>query len=237
VTVLDVNDARRSFGGLHAVAGVAFSLEEQEIVGIIGPNGSGKSTLFNLLTGLVRPDSGKVRLHGRDITGWKPHRIARAGMGRTFQIPALFVNMTVQENLYAAVVEGDWRSARQRTDQVLELMTLGDLRNELASTLSGGQQRLLEFARVLMRDPQVILLDEVTAGVHPTLRQTILDAITRLRSEGRSFLVIEHDMELVRAVCERVIVMDAGQVVAQGSFEEIAADKSVVEAYLGVPTQ
>jgi len=116
-------------------------------------------------------------------------------------------------------------------------MTLGDLRNELASTLSGGQQRLLEFARVLMRDPQVILLDEVTAGVHPTLRQVILDAITRLRSEGRSFLVIEHDMELVRAVCERVIVMDAGQVVAHGSFDEIAADKSVVEAYLGVPTQ
>ena len=237
MTVLDVRDVRRSFGGIHAVQGVSFSLEEREIVGIIGPNGSGKSTLFNLLTGLVRPDSGKVRLHGRDITGWKPHRIARAGMGRTFQIPALFVNMTVQENLYAAVVEGDWRSARQRTDQVLELMTLGDLRNELASTLSGGQQRLLEFARVLMRDPQVILLDEVTAGVHPTLRQTILDAITRLRSEGRSFLVIEHDMELVRAVCERVIVMDAGQVVAQGSFEEIAADKSVVEAYLGVPTQ
>ncbi|HET7355596.1 MAG TPA: ABC transporter ATP-binding protein [Nocardioidaceae bacterium] len=237
MTVLEVSDLRRSFGGIHAVQGVSFSLDEQEILGIIGPNGSGKSTLFNLLTGLVRPGSGEVRLHGRDITGWKPHRIARAGMGRTFQIPALFVNMTVQENLFAAVVEGDWKSARQRTGQVLDLMTLGDLRNELASTLSGGQQRLLEFARVLMRDPQVILLDEVTAGVHPTLRQVILDAITRLRSEGRSFLVIEHDMELVRAVCERVIVMDAGQVVAQGSFDEIAADKSVVEAYLGVPAK
>lgn len=237
MTVLEVSDVRRSFGGIHAVQGVSFSLGEQEILGIIGPNGSGKSTLFNLLTGLVRAGSGKVRLLGRDITGWKPHRIARAGMGRTFQIPALFVNMTVQENLYAAAVEGDWKTARQRTGQVLDLMTLGDLRNELASTLSGGQQRLLEFARVLMRDPQVILLDEVTAGVHPTLRQVILDAITRLRSEGRSFLVIEHDMELVRAVCERVIVMDAGQVVAHGSFDEIAADKSVVEAYLGVPTQ
>ena len=237
MTVLEVSDVRRSFGGIHAVQGVSFSLDEQEILGIIGPNGSGKSTLFNLLTGLVRAGSGKVRLLGRDITGWKPHRIARAGMGRTFQIPALFVNMTVQENLYAAAVEGDWKTARQRTGQVLDLMTLGDLRNELASTLSGGQQRLLEFARVLMRDPQVILLDEVTAGVHPTLRQVILDAITRLRSEGRSFLVIEHDMELVRAVCERVIVMDAGQVVAHGSFDEIAADKSVVEAYLGVPTQ
>ena len=237
MTVLEVSDVRRSFGGIHAVQGVSFALGEQEILGIIGPNGSGKSTLFNLLTGLVRAGSGKVRLLGRDITGWKPHRIARAGMGRTFQIPALFVNMTVQENLYAAAVEGDWKTARQRTGQVLDLMTLGDLRNELASTLSGGQQRLLEFARVLMRDPQVILLDEVTAGVHPTLRQVILDAITRLRSEGRSFLVIEHDMELVRAVCERVIVMDAGQVVAHGSFDEIAADKSVVEAYLGVPTQ
>jgi branched-chain amino acid transport system ATP-binding protein len=206
-------------------------------MGIIGPNGSGKSTLFNLLSGLVRPSSGNVLLNDRDITGWKPHRIARAGMGRTFQIPALFVNMTVQENLYAAVVEGDWKGARKRADQVLDLMTLGDVRNELASGLSGGQQRLLEFGRVLMRDPQVILLDEVTAGVHPNLRQTILDAIIRLRSEGRSFLVIEHDMELVRAVCERIIVMDAGQVVARGSFDEIAADKTVVEAYLGVPTQ
>jgi branched-chain amino acid transport system ATP-binding protein len=237
VTVLEVRDVRRSFGGIHAVQGVSFSLEEQEIVGIIGPNGSGKSTLFNLLTGITRPSSGEVLLHGRNITGWKPHRIARAGMGRTFQIPALFVNMTVRENLYASVVEGDWKTARMRTDQVLELMTLGDLRDELASGLSGGQQRLLEFGRVLMRDPEVILLDEVTAGVHPTLRQTILDAIIRLRSEGRSFLVIEHDMELVRAVCERVIVMDAGQVVARGSFDEVAGDKTVVEAYLGVPTQ
>ena len=237
MTVLDVQEVRRSFGGIHAVQGVSFSLENQEIMGIIGPNGSGKSTLFNLLSGLVRPSSGKVLLNDRDITGWKPHRIARAGMGRTFQIPALFVNMTVQENLCAAVVQGDWKRARERTDQVLDLMTLGDLRNELASGLSGGQQRLLEFGRVLMRDPQVFLLDEVTAGVHPTLRQTILDAIIRLRSEGRSFLVIEHDMELVRAVCERVIVMDAGQVVARGSFAEVAGDKTVIEAYLGVPTQ
>ncbi len=237
MTVLQVSDVRRSFGGIHAVQGVSFSLEETEIVGIIGPNGSGKSTLFNLLTGLTRPSSGRVLLRGRDITGWKPHRIARAGMGRTFQIPALFVNMTVRENLYASVVEGDWKGARERADQVLDVMALGDLRDELASALSGGQQRLLEFGRVLMRDPQVILLDEVTAGVHPTLRQTILDAIVRLRSEGRSFLVIEHDMELVRVVCERVLVMDAGRVVAQGSFDDIAGDKSVVEAYLGVPTK
>ena len=237
MTVLDVRDLRRSFGGIHAVQGVSFTLEDQEVVGIIGPNGSGKSTMFNLLTGMVRPSSGTVLLGDRDITGWKPYRIARAGMGRTFQIPALFVNMTVRENLYASVVEGDWKGASERAELVLDLMKLGDLRNELAGALSGGQQRLLEFGRILMRDPRVILLDEVTAGVHPDLRQTILGAITRLRSEGRSFLVIEHDMELVRAVCERVIVMDAGQVVARGSFDEIASDKNVVEAYLGMPVQ
>jgi branched-chain amino acid transport system ATP-binding protein len=237
VTVLDVRDLRRSFGGIHAVQGVSFTLENQEIVGIIGPNGSGKSTMFNLLTGLIRPSSGTVLLGDRDITGWKPHRIARAGMGRTFQIPALFVNMTVRENLYASVVEGDWKRAGERAELVLDLMKLGELRNELAGALSGGQQRLLEFGRILMRDPRVILLDEVTAGVHPDLRQTILEAITRLRSEGRSFLVIEHNMELVRAVCERVIVMDAGQVVARGSFDEISSDKNVVEAYLGMPVR
>jgi branched-chain amino acid transport system ATP-binding protein len=158
-------------------------------------------------------------------------------MGRTFQIPALFVNMTVQENLYASVVEGDWKGASERAELVLDLMKLDELRNELAGALSGGQQRLLEFGRILMRDPRVILLDEVTAGVHPDLRQTILGAITRLRSEGRSFLVIEHNMELVRAICERVIVMDAGQVVARGSFDEIASDKNVVEAYLGMPVR
>jgi branched-chain amino acid transport system ATP-binding protein len=237
MTALEVHDLRRSFGGIRAVQGVSFSLAPQEVVGIIGPNGSGKSTVFNLLTGAVRPDAGKVLFQGKDITGWKPHRIARAGIGRTFQIPALFVNMTVEENLYAAVVEGDWRQAPRRADWVLELMTLGDQRNSLASALCGGQQRLLEFGRVLMRDPELVLLDEVTAGVHPTLRQVILDAVGHLRAEGRTFLVIEHDMEMVRAICERIVVMDAGEVVAQGTFEEISTDKTVVEAYLGVPVE
>lgn len=237
MTALEVHDLHKSFGGIRAVQGVSFALEDREIVGIIGPNGSGKSTVFNLLTGAVRPDSGTVLFHGKDVTGWKPHRVARAGIGRTFQIPALFINMTVEENLYASVVEGDWARAPERADRVLDMMSLGDQRNSLAGSLSGGQQRLLEFGRVLMRDPELVLLDEVTAGVHPTLRQVMLDAIGRLRAEGRTFLVIEHDMELVRAICERVIVMDAGEVVAQGSFEEIANDKTVVEAYLGVPVE
>ena len=237
MTVLEVRDLHRSFGGIRAVGGVSFSLEEREIVGIIGPNGSGKSTLFNLLTGVVPPSAGQILLRGTDITGWKAHRIARAGIGRTFQIPALFVNMTVKENLYAAIVEGDWRNAAERAERVLDLMTLDHVRDDLAGSLSGGQQRLLEFGRVLMRDPDVILLDEVTAGVHPNLRAIILQAVSRLQDEGRSFLVIEHDMEMVRGICQRIIVMDAGVIVAQGSFAEISQDKNVVEAYLGVPVE
>lgn len=237
MSVLEVHDLRRSFGGIQAVAGVSFALEEAEILGVIGPNGSGKSTVFNLLTGIVAPSSGDIRLRGKSIAGLKPYRIARAGIGRTFQIPALFTNMTVRDNLYAAIVEGDWKNAPERAGRVLDLMNLTPVRDELAASLSGGQQRLLEFGRVLMRDPDVILLDEVAAGVHPTLRATILGAVSELQSHGKSFVVIEHDMELVRAICQRVLVMDAGQVVAEGTFEQIASDKGVVEAYLGVPAE
>jgi branched-chain amino acid transport system ATP-binding protein len=237
MTILAVRDVHRSFGGIRAVGGVSFTVDDDEVVGVIGPNGSGKSTLFNLLTGVVRPDSGQIELAGRSITGWKPYRIARAGVGRTFQIPALFVNMTVLENLYAAAVEGSWKGAPERAERVLELMQLGPVRDALAGALSGGQQRLLEFGRVLMREPRLVLLDEVAAGVHPNLRAVMLDAVRRLQAQGRAFVVIEHDMEIVRAICRRVIVMDAGVVVAQGTFEQIASDRSVVEAYLGVPVE
>jgi branched-chain amino acid transport system ATP-binding protein len=235
MSVLEIHDVRRTFGGIRALAGVSLSVEPREIVGIIGPNGSGKSTLFNVVTGVHAPGGGGVRLLGRDITGWAPHRIARAGLGRTFQIPGLFVNMTVRENLLTAAVHGDWKGAPARAAAVLEELDIAHVADDLARTLSGGQQRLVEFGRVLMQDPQLILLDEVTAGVHPRLREIILAAVRRLQQEGRTFVVIEHDMELVRTICERVIVMDAGEIVAQGTFEEIARDEQVVEAYLGRP--
>jgi branched-chain amino acid transport system ATP-binding protein len=235
MSVLEVRDVRRAFGGIQAVAGVSLDVESQEVVGIIGPNGSGKSTLFNLLTGVYRSEGGEIRLLGRDVTGWPPHRIARAGLGRTFQIPGLFVNMTVRQNLLTAAVHADWKGAPPRAEWVLEQLDITRVADDLAGTLSGGQQRLVEFGRVLMQDPQLILLDEVTAGVHPRLRDIILAAVRRLREEGRTFVVIEHDMELVRTICERVIVMDAGEIVAQGTFEEIARDEHVVEAYLGRP--
>jgi branched-chain amino acid transport system ATP-binding protein len=235
MSVLEVRDVRRAFGGIQAVAGVSLDVESQEVVGVIGPNGSGKSTLFNLLTGVYRPDGGEIRLLGRDVTGWPPHRIARAGLGRTFQIPGLFVNMSVRQNLLTAAVHADWKGAPPRAERVLEQLDITRVADDLARTLSGGQQRLVEFGRVLMQDPQLILLDEVTAGVHPRLREIILAAVRRLREEGRTFVVIEHDMELVRTICERVIVMDAGEIVAHGTFEEIARDEHVVEAYLGRP--
>jgi branched-chain amino acid transport system ATP-binding protein len=235
MTVLEVTDVRRAFGGIRAVAGVSFAVEPREIVGIIGPNGSGKSTLFDLVTGFHAPDGGSIRLEGRDITGRPPHRIARAGLARTFQIPGLFVNMTVRQNLLTAAVEGDWKGAPDRAEAVLEQLDIGRVADDLAGTLSGGQQRLLEFGRVLMQDARLILLDEVTAGVHPRLREIILAAVRGLHEEGRTFVVIEHDMELVRTICERVIVMDAGEIVARGTFEEIARDEQVVEAYLGRP--
>jgi branched-chain amino acid transport system ATP-binding protein len=233
MSVLAVHDLRRDFGGIQAVAGVSFTVERQEIVGIIGPNGSGKSTVFNLVTGLHPPTAGTIHLLGRDVTGWRSHRIARVGLGRTFQIPALFTNMTVRQNLLTATVQGGWKDAPSRAEQVLDALDLVRVADDLAGTLSGGQQRLLEFGRVLMHDPDLILLDEVTAGVHPRLREIILGEVGRLREQGRTFVVIEHDMELVRTICERVVVMDAGEIVAQGPFEEVARDQQVVEAYLG----
>lgn len=236
-SVLEVKDLGRSFGGIKAVDGVSFTVQQAEIVGIIGPNGSGKSTLFNLLTGVHKADRGKVTLFGHDITRKPSHKIARAGLSRTFQLPALFVNMSVRQNLWTAAVEGDWHAAPALAEDVLELLDLAHVAHELAGSLSGGQQRLLEMGRVLMQKPRLVLLDEVAAGVHPRLRQTILKAIRELRAKDTTFLIIEHDLELTQDICDRMIVMDAGKIVAEGSFEQITRDPHVMEAYLGVPVE
>lgn len=223
----------KHFGGVTAVAGVSLVVAPGEVVGVIGPNGSGKSTLFSLASGGQRPDEGHIRLDGVDVTGQPTWRIARAGIGRTFQIPSLFDNMSVHENLLAAAVEGDWKGAPKRAEEIMEMLQINHVVENLASELSGGQQKLLEFGRVCMRDPKVVLLDEVTAGVHPNIRRIILDAIRRLRQTGITFLIIEHDMEMVREICDRLIVMDQGRIVAEGSFDDISNDVEVQRAYLG----
>lgn len=230
---LALDNVVKRFGGVTAVAGVSLSVAPREVVGVIGPNGSGKSTLFSLASGGQPPDEGRILLGGVDVTGQPAWRIARAGIGRTFQIPSLFDNISVRDNLLAAAVEGDWKGAPQRTGEVMEMLQIGAVADNLASELSGGQQKLLEFGRVCMRDPQVILLDEVTAGVHPNIRRIILEAIRRVRRTGVTFLVIEHDMEMVREICDRIVVMDAGEIVAEGSFEDIASNAEVQQAYLG----
>ncbi len=232
-SVIEVKGLRRTFGGLVAIQGIDFSVEAGEVVGFIGPNGSGKSTLFNLLTGVLKPDSGQIRLFGKDITGLPTHLIARAGVARTFQIPLLFWNMTVKENLFAASVEGDWTTVEERAQRVLALLDLERMQDHQARDLSGGQQRLLEMGRILMRDPKVVFLDEVAAGVHPRLRLIILKAIETLRDQGASIFVIEHDMELTQSICTRMVVMDAGAVIAEGTFEEVTSDPTVMSAYLG----
>jgi len=230
---LAIESVAKHFGGITAVDDVSLSAGAGEVVGVIGPNGSGKSTLFSLAAGGQKPDAGKIRLLGIDVTGWPTWKIARTGISRTFQIPSLFINMTVRDNLLAAAVEGDWQRARGRMEDTLEMLEISHVVNNLASELSGGQQKLVEFGRVCMRDPKVILLDEVTAGVHPNIRQIILGAIQRLRKTGITFLVIEHDMEMVKEICDRLVVMDQGKIVAEGDFETIASNANVQKAYLG----
>ncbi len=230
---LVVEGAVKHFGGVTAVDRVGLEVAPREVVGVIGPNGSGKSTLFNLIAGMLSLDEGRVWLDGREVTGLPAWRIARAGLARTFQIPSLFDNISVRDNLLAAAVEGDWKGAPGRAGEVLEMLEIGHVADNLASELSGGQQKLLEFGRVCMRDPSVILLDEATAGVHPKIRRIMLEAIRRVREAGATFLVIEHDMEMVRETCDRIVVMDAGRVVVEGSFDEIADNREVRRAYLG----
>ena len=233
--ILVVRGLHKHFGGIQAANGVDLEVGRREIAGLIGPNGSGKSTLFGLVAGTVAPDKGEIRFDGQDIAGRSAHRIARLGIARTFQIPALFDNMTVTENLLAAAAEGHWPGAHERAAETLALLKLEHVAYNRASDLSGGQQKLLEFGRVIMRQASLILLDEVTAGVHPNIRKIILEAIARLRERGVSFLVIEHDMEMVRNVCDRIIVMDSGRVVTSGAFEDIVRDSEVMQSYLGRP--
>lgn len=237
MSVLEVTSLRRTFGGLVAVNDVSFSAEPGEVIGFIGPNGSGKSTLFNLLTGVLKPDSGEILLFGDNIVGRPTHLIARSGVARTFQIPELFWNMTVRENLLVATVEENWDTASQRAHHVLQLLELEHMSGEQASDLSGGQQRLVEMGRILMRDPRVVFLDEVAAGVHPRLRAIIINAISRLRSQNASIFVIEHDMELTQSICDRMVVMDAGEVIAEGTFDHVTSDPTVMQAYLGEAIQ
>ena len=229
---LELEGLSKRFGGVTAVDHVSLRLEPGRIYGLIGPNGSGKTTLFNCITGLERRDEGRVALHGERIDGLQPYRIALRGIGRTFQVIRVFPELTALENLLV-VTRGSLADAERRARELLRFVRLEALRDEYAGNLSYGQQKLVEFVRVLMRDPSLILLDEPAAGVNRTLLNDLLDAVRRLRDEGKTILLVEHDMKVVMGLCEAVFVLDHGEKIAEGPPGRIQTDERVIEAYFG----
>lgn len=240
--MLQVETITKSFGGIKAVDACSFAVERGSITGLIGPNGSGKTTMFNMITGFYRPDSGSVRFQGKPIHGLKPNQICRHGIARTFQITRLFWKMTVLENMIAPVRQVNWRELfsrgmkKQEEEQALELLNwvgLAKFRDDQVRELSFGQQKLVEFAAVLMADPDLILLDEPAGGVNPVMIEKIMELIDELHARDKTFLVVEHNMRLVMELCQHVIVLDHGQKLAEGEPAAIQNNPLVLEAYLG----
>jgi len=229
---LEVADVQKSFGGVRAVNGVSLTLERGRIYGLIGPNGSGKTTLFNCITGLERCDDGRIVLDGEPIRDLKPYQIAQRGVGRTFQMIRVFPELTALENLLV-VTTGSHQAAEARARELLAFVKLEGLAGEYAGNLSYGQQKLVEFVRMLMRDPSLVLLDEPAAGVNRTLLNELLDAVRRLRDAGKTVLLVEHDMKVVMGLCETVFVLDHGDKIAEGPPGVIQTDERVIEAYFG----
>jgi len=230
--VLEIERLQKRFGGVIAVDDVSLRLEAGRIYGLIGPNGSGKTTLFNCITGVERRDGGRVRVSGERVDGLRPWEIAQKGVGRTFQVIRVFPELSALENLLV-VTRGHLGGARMRALELLRFVKLEGLRDEYAGNLSYGQQKLLEFVRVLMRDPTLILLDEPAAGVNRTLLNDLLDAVRQLRDRGKTILLVEHDMKVVMGLCETVFVLDHGEKIAEGAPGIIQTDERVIEAYFG----
>jgi ABC-type branched-subunit amino acid transport system ATPase component len=249
--LLEVRQLRKSFGGVAAVANASFDVAEGSITALIGPNGAGKTTVFNIVSGFLRADGGTIAFGGGDISGKRGDAIARAGLVRVFQAPRVLTKMTVLENMMLAArrqpgerlgasllaprrTAAREREVREQAAALIDLVRLGRLANAFAGTLSGGQRKLVELARALMTEPRMILLDEPMAGVAPVLAEQLLDHIRWLRAERHvTVLVIEHDMDVVMSISDRVIVMDEGRVIADGTPDAIQRNERVIEAYLG----
>ena len=249
--ILAVDGLTRRFGGLTAVDRCSFHIDASRITGIIGPNGAGKTTIFNMVAGALRPTDGRILFDGEDITGLPSHVLFHRGIVRTFQIPHEFGRLTVLENLMAVpagqpgerlwpvwlapgAVERREREVRERAEETLEFLTLWELRDELAMNLSGGQKKLLELGRAMMAEPRLVLLDEPGAGVNPTLLVKLREMIQRLnRERGYTIVIIEHDMDFIASLCERIIVLAEGAVLTEGTMAAVRSDARVIDAYLG----
>ena len=247
--ILVVDNVTRSFGGLTAVNVAHLEIPRHRITALIGPNGAGKTTLFNLLTGFDEPDTGEWKFNGLSLGGVAAHKVARRGMVRTFQLTKALSRMTIIDNMrlgardqrgesvWRGIIRPIWASQEQditqKAEELLERFNLAHMRDELAGSLSGGKRKLLEMARALMVEPEMVMLDEPMAGVNPALKQSLLQHIKVLRDEGRTVLFVEHDMDMVREISDWIIVMAQGEVIAEGTFEDIGSNSKVVDAYLG----
>jgi ABC-type branched-subunit amino acid transport system ATPase component len=250
VPILDLRGVAKSFGGVHAVVDCSLTVMPNAVVGLIGPNGAGKSTAIDLISGFRPADSGTIIFDGREIQGWPAHRVSGAGLVRTFQAAREWKGLTVMDNMLAAArqdgMDAAWRSfltrrrlaevdgsRRAQARELLEHFGLTKLTDEYAGNLSGGQKRLLEFARIIMAGARMVVLDEPLAGVNPVLQGAILDAVRGLRDRNISCLLVEHNLPWVERVCSDIFVMALGTTIAHGSMAELRADRAVVDAYLG----
>jgi ABC-type branched-subunit amino acid transport system ATPase component len=242
MSLLEANNVSKAFGGISALESCSITVEQGTITGLIGPNGSGKTTLFNVITGYERVDEGDIRFDGHSITNSTPDKVFRLGIGRTFQLTRIFPRLTVMENMHVAAQRqgtrallSRWSSIHEqkRALELLNLVGIAHLKDFPAANLSYGQKKLLEFAYILIADPQVILLDEPAGGINPTMINYLLERIRALNKEGVTFLVVEHNMEFVMSLCDNVMVMHRGSKIAEGTPAEIRSNPAVLEAYLG----
>lgn len=233
--IINIVDVKKSFAGVLALNGVSFSVPQRSMFGLIGPNGAGKTTLINVINGVYKPDGGEIHFGTTRLDGMAIYDIAQLGISRTFQVARIFRRMSVLENMVAPTIFLKERSEtlKNRVMELLDFVGLSGKRDQYAFELSGGQQKLLEFARALVTDPQLVLMDEPFAGVHPEIKAQLIDNIKELNEKGKTFIIVSHDMRSISDLCTHVVVLNFGEKLTEGPPEEVLTDEQVIEAYLG----
>lgn len=235
MALLEAGDVSKRFGGVHALREVSVGVDEGEVLGLIGPNGSGKTTLMNVLTGVYRPDRGTVVLEGHSVVGLRPFKLVERGVARTFQSARVFQTVTVFQNMMVPVLHerGHRAALGERAGSLLDLVRLTPHADQAASELSGGQQRLLEFARAMMTRPKVVLMDEPFAGVHPDIKRTLIASVREMQHQGTSFVIVSHEIPVITGIAGKLVCLSSGEVIARGDVDTVIRAPTVIRAYLG----